>query len=268
MRIKLEKTASGKVKAVVLKRRKVNYGTVEVEPEKFKNEGEYTAPKKSEEPPIDPKMTHSGGASSGEESGMPEQEQDYPEPYEASVGESSENESEDSTETISYTEALKQQIEKQAEAEEEAKKEKPFNMQEAINSLLKSMRDDLGEKKEDSSKKKPSGKSKDDLLTEYLVMNLRLRALSEILGAVKVAKEGKTYHSFIAIEAVGIKVFETSPAKEGIILDFDTFPYFESREQAEAFLELCHPVINRFCHLMSHLNPVAITQSENIEVIH
>lgn len=273
MKIKVEKTASGKVKAVVLKKKKVNYGIVEEREEPYKHEGEYTAPKKSEEPPIDPKMTHAGGSGEGEQLGAEMTEQADSEPYEASVGESTENESEESTETVSYTEALKEQIEKQSEKEQkkvESKKEESFNLQEAINSLMKSMSEEYKEKakekKEAGSESKKKMMSKNDVLSEYLLLNLQLKALSELLKAVKVAKGGKVYYSFVAVEGKGIEVIASSPAKEGIIFDFDTFPWFETEEQAKAFLELCAPIINRYCHLMSHLNAIAVIQANNIEV--
>lgn len=271
MKIKVEKTASGKVRAVVMKKKKVNYGIVEEKEEPYKHEGEYTAPKKSEEAPIEPKMTHAGGSGEGEQLGAEMTEQDYPEPYEASVGESTENESAESTETVSYTEALKEQIEKQAEKEQkkvEAKKEESFNLQEAINNLMKSMSEEYKEKaKEEKKSEAPKKmKNRNDVLSEYLLLNLQLKALSELLKAVKVAKEGKIYHSFVAVEGKGIEVFASSPAKEGIIFDFDTFPWFETEEQAKAFLELCAPIINRYCNLMSHLNAIAVIQANNIEV--
>lgn len=173
--------------------------------------------------------------------------------------------------------------------EGEKESTKPMEARDLLEQLLSAMKDDLKEKQEQEKadegkseeqkqeeqekrsqqqQQQQKNKQRNEILTEYLVLNLRLRALAEILGAVKVAQEGKHYYSFVAIEGKGVEIFKSSPAKKGIILDFDTFPWFDEPEKAQAFLELCAEIINRYCHLLSYLNPVAITNTPDIEVIH
>lgn len=229
MRIKIEKTADGKVKAIAPKKKRVSYGEVKKEEEKFVNEGEHTGPS-SELPPEEFNDTHTGGK--GGESGYTEEATGIP------IDKAVER----------LIQAMAEDMKRQEEQEEKSEEEKK----------------EQGKKKQEERSKK----SRDDMLTEYLVMQLRLRALAEILGSTKVATPGKEYFSLLVAQGETLQVFQTPPAKKQIILDFATFPYFDSAEKAQAFLELCHPVLNRYCHLMANLNPVAVIAIPDIEVIH
>lgn len=254
MRPKKEKTEIGSYKAVGLKRKKVNYGIVEEEPETFKYEGEYLGPESSIKPE-ELKATHSGGSgSSGAESQLGEITEQEESETEQKIVEEKGKAFENILEQI--LSSIKKDMEKkdEEEKENEGKTEEEKKKQE--------------QKEEEEQKENRSVKKRNETLTEYLVMQLRLRALAEILGAVKVAEEGKTYYSFIAVEGKGVEVFRCPPASKRFILDFATFPYFDEAEKAQAFLELCHVIINRYCHLMAILNPVAVTQTLDIEVIH
>ena len=122
--------------------------------------------------------------------------------------------------------------------------------------------------KSDDEKSKPEEKPQEnEFLTEYLRINVSLRALASLLGSCPVAQSGVVYYSFSYSEGEG---FSTNRllATDKRILDFDTFPWFDSEEKAKAFLELCRVVINRYCHLMSVMNPTAILTAKPFKVIH
>lgn len=260
MRAKVEKTANGKVKAVTLKKRKVSYGVVEMH-DKFESG------KKTHELPADENpeavATHKGGEeseSSGGHSGSAEQAEKAEATFEAGT----EKSMTDAMEML--LEMMKEEVKRAEEREDRDKEwEKEREKQE---SKSESEKQEEKKEKEEKEREERSKKNRDELLTEYLVTQLRLRALSEILGAVKVAEEGKHYYSYIVVEGETMSVFRTSPAKGGLILDFNTFPFFESEAKAQAFLELCYPIINRFCRVMSMLNPIAVVSKGDIEVIH
>lgn len=256
MRVKVEKTEAGKVKAVAPKKRRVSYGTVVKEEQKFVHEGEYTGPT-SKLPPEEVNPTHEGGSGKGGESGDTEGHTELPSSVEHEAEEAPVKEEKGTTASEKMfedlMESMLEDMRRRKEQEQEDKKEKSEE-----------------EKKEQEKKKQEerSKKSRNDMLTEYLVMQLRLRALAEVLGATKVATVGTEYFSLLVAQGETLQVYGTSPAKKQVILDIDTFPYFDSAEKAQAFLELCHPILNRYCHLMANLNPVAVIAIPDIEVIH
>ena len=159
------------------------------------------------------------------------------------------------------------------------------SVQEMINNLIEQFtqfaKEDEEEKKDEGKESEKEEKSKSDdekskpeekpqeneFLTEYLRINVSLRALASLLGSCPVAQSGVVYYSFSYSEGEG---FSTNRflATDKRILDFDTFPWFDSEEKAMAFLELCRVVINRYCHLMSVMNPTAILTAKPFKVIH
>lgn len=111
-------------------------------------------------------------------------------------------------------------------------------------------------------------KEVNELLTEYFTLQLQIRALAEIFHAVKITMKDKDYYSFTAFQGqIGLSVEQVHCDKGSRIIDFGFFPYFETREQATAFLELCNNLLSRYCQLHIHLNPVQISESP-IKVIH
>ena len=271
MKTKKEITKSGTVRAVGGKTRKTKYGIVESEENPFKTGTVYTAERKESEESSENAETHSSLGEIEDQSTIEISPSEGVEETEVVKEEAEEAEkAKEEAKQLEQLESLQRLIDameqhQQSIEEEEKKKE------ESENSGVQETEEEKKEQKEKSEqqeKEQREKKVKNEVLTEYLVTQLRIRALAEILGAVKVAEEGKYYFSFIAIENVGIEIFKSSPARKGIILDFDTFPWFETSDQAKAFLELCSKIINRYCQLMSTLNPVAVTAHGDIEVIH
>lgn len=280
MRPKTEKTDKGKFKAVVPKKKKANYGEV------------VTPTYESKEPPKDEEEgtkgyhTATGGESDGEGEGQEGEgkkekteeemkaeeekrikEELMSELLQAMVKDLKKAQEKEEKESKERSEQMKKE---KAEAQEQERKGEDYGEREKVEKDKAEGEKKEEEKKEEAKNEQESRekKKKDELLTEYLVMHLRLKALAEILGSTKVAEIGKGYYSFIAVEGVGVEVCASIQANKKFILDFNGFPCFDSPDKAQAFLELCHPVINRYCHLMSVINPIAVASRGDIEVIY
>ncbi len=238
MRAKREKTEFGSVKAVIPRRKGVVYGTV-VPPMKVDNSSE--------------------GESSPEHYGLPaestedtEEEMDgtpvTPEP--SSEGESSPDEGEPD-ETMEKLRKLVESMEdyaKQKAEEEEKKKEEEEKPKEE--------KSEEEQKKDEQQKQKEEDENK---LTKYLTLQLKLRALGEIFGAVKIAEKDKQYFSYCAFEGdTGYTVYRTAPAPKNVVVALDVYPFFETQDQAEAFLELCEVLMKDYGQLAVNLEAQSI----------
>ncbi len=170
------------------------------------------------------------------------------------------------------------------EAEEVSGEEKPFDLSEAIQNFMDAMEkmekskgspetssgdspeeaenddsEEEGDGGEGDDEEKESDKEKEpkenDLLTELLATQLRIRALGEIFGADKVSQIGVSYKSYILCskaegEIAEIRIMQTPSATVISSLVTGTFPYFKDQDRAEAFLELCGELMKEYCSLV------------------
>jgi flagellar biosynthesis GTPase FlhF len=264
MRAKKEKTEFGSVKAVIPKKKKVVYGTV-VPPVKIDHskDGEESTIPPTMAIPVEPEDdTTSMGDSTEtlETADMSEEQYDasveeeqrgkeYPEEQEATQEESGE----DTMEKLQKLIESMEDYAKQKAQEEEKKKEEEQKEQEEEAKSPKSEE----EKKEHEQKKQKQ--EQEDKLTKYLTLQLRIIALGELFGAVKIAEKDKEYFSFKVVEgATGFVTYGIQPYEENTILAFSIFPYFESKEDVEAFTELCGDMLIDYCHLAYNLNAQSI----------
>lgn len=273
MRNKKEKTEYGTVKAVMPRKKNVSYGEVvapEVRPpevalaiEGGEQEGE---------------QTEVSGAPAGEsasgESPMSSKEQalmDFLEAMENMEASLKDDEEEQSGEGEPESPAKKKpsdsgEKEKSDSGEPEEDKqdtdgdsddsEKPEDKKEE-------------EKSEEQKKEEQTKKEEENNLSKFLRLQLQIRALGEIFGAVKMTKEGEVYHSFVAVD--DSKLFEittTPPApKIGCLLSIEIYPYFRTKDEAEAFVEVCKQILVEYTTLSYNLNAQAIAVKP-IKVIH
>ncbi len=249
MRIKIERTDAGKVKSVQIKKKNAKYGEV------TKEDAPYSAIAKAieaDEEGLDQAMeginehvvtsgtdgTVETGESTGEvENSQPESISDQPEASEEQVKEGKEEEKEN---LASEQDLLKSLLENLMSPKEEPT-------------------DGSGEESKESKQEKP----KDEMLTRYLTLTLQLKALAELTGAVTIAEVGNKYYSFMALESttssdMNLWIVSSPIVDKKYILGISTFPWFKTAEQAEAFRELCAPVLNEYIKLLAHLNPMAI----------
>lgn len=122
---------------------------------------------------------------------------------------------------------------------------------------------DQDKKKDD----KQDQKQKNDHLTEWLKSMLRIRALGEVFGAIKVATPKQSYYSYSLAQGERMEVLEIVSDKS-VIFDFNTFPTFDNKAKADAFLELCSELLFKYCDLTSKLNATDVATKGDIEVIH
>jgi len=129
-------------------------------------------------------------------------------------------------------------------------------------------KDDKKEEKEKSKEDKKQKEKEYEMLTKYLTLQLRIRALGEIFGSIVITKKDTVYYSFGYIEgSTGPYVTENRFVTDGRALYLEEFPFFESKEKAEAFLQLLETMIIDYMGLKARLQAqeVAVTP---IKVIH
>lgn len=225
MRAKREKTEFGSVKAIIPKRRGVTYGEV-VEPTKIDNSA---------------KEKESASAKSIPSEGGYSEESPEGEPAEM-------KESEKTMEKLMKLVESMEEYAKQKAEEEEKKKEEEEKPKEE--------KSEEEQKKDEEQKQKEEDENK---LTKYLTLQLKLRALGEIFGAVKIAEKDKQYFSYCAFEGdTGYTVYRTAPAPKNVVVALDVYPFFETQDQAEAFLELCEVLMKDYGQLAVNLEAQSI----------
>lgn len=246
MRAKKEKTEFGSVKSVVPKKKKAFYGTV-VPPLKVDNSAEKPPTEQGSGTPADSEPTE-------DEAEMPMTPEDYEngeaseetEPSEASEVEKEYTPDETMEKLQKLVESMEEYQKQKAEEEEKKKEEEQAEKEEEQPKSEE-------EKKQDEQQKQKQ--ENENELTKYLTLQLRIRALGEIFGAVKIAKKEKEYFSFTAFEGTqGFVTFRTPPAPENVIVALSVFPYFETRDEAEAFVELCEEILLDYGRIAYSLN--------------
>ena len=278
MRAKREKTEFGSVKAVVPIRKKAVYGTV-VPPSRVDSSMESTKPP---EPTAFGTPTDEEGENEGQAMSMSPEFSDEGE--EVPVEESPEGTPMKPEPSESGEEKESTKEEEQMKPEEKASEEDPM---EKLRKLVESMEDYAEQKKKEEEAKEKEEKEKseeekkeeeskseeekqkeqqqkhkeeqENKLTKYLTLQLKIRALSEIFGAVKIAEKGKQYFSYCAFEGgQGYSVYRSAPAPQNVIVALDVYPFFETQDEAEAFLELCEVLMKDYGQLAINLNAQAI----------
>lgn len=241
MRAKREKTEFGSVKAVIPRSKKAVYGDV-VAPTVI-------APK-----------------------GKPAEEEDTVESIAISEGEATETTlSSEGVDSSEVTELPKDLPEAEELPELEEVPEAPESAMDKLEALVEAMEDYGKEKalekeeeaeKEEESSAEENQKEDEKLLKEdakqlskYLNLQMKIRALGDIFGAVRTAEVGKEYYSYCAVKThAGYTVFKTPVAQHPLLLCLAMFPYFKTQDEAEAFLELCEVMLKDYGVLAYNLD--------------
>lgn len=140
---------------------------------------------------------------------------------------------------------------------------------EIVSSLLKTMA--RIDSSEDESKEEDDKKeSEDELLTRYVVLHTRLKALNKIFGSISGEDNVRNLYT--------IRYTKGAPEDEYRLLvderlrgfdsnEIEIFPYFLEKEKADAYLQLLRPMLEEYVNLTLTLDFVELAQKK-IKVIH